>query len=117
MWEAGNVLSSIGAVILVIYLKRWSIGPLFAIEHFLENCGFRRLVKPLRTINKACNPAEEQGKQINLIKSWIDNREELNEIIQHELRLLDEKDALENPKGRDGIMNPDNQTSLKTVND
>lgn len=38
---------SVGAELLVIYLKRWSINFLFAIERSLEIRGFRRLVKLL----------------------------------------------------------------------
>lgn len=108
IWEPDEVLPPIVAVLILIYLKRWSIDPLFAIERFLEYCGFRRLVKPLRTINKACTPEDEQKKQMNPIKSWVEKKGELDEIIQHELRLLDEKDSLEkleNQKERDGSPN------------
>lgn len=102
-------------MLILIYLKRWSIDPLFTIERFLEYCGFRRLVKPLRTINKACTPEDEQKKQMNLIKSWVENKGELDEIIQHELRLLDEKDSLENQKERDGSLSPERKDSLRIV--
>ncbi|OJJ83498.1 uncharacterized protein ASPGLDRAFT_26402 [Aspergillus glaucus CBS 516.65] len=115
IWEPDEVLPPIVAVLILIYLKRWSIDPLFAIERFLEYCGFRRLVKSLRTINKACTPEDEQKKQMNLIKSCVENKGELDEIIQHELRLLDEKDSWENQKERDGSLNPEIKDSSRIV--
>lgn len=80
--------------LVCIVIKRLQINLVWELECYLEERGYKKLVKPIRAVNKAFTPPELKEIELQLIESWNDCRRELQEILQREIYLLEERDAL-----------------------
>lgn len=81
--------------LVCIMFKRLQINLVWKLECYLEEQGYKKLVKPIHVFNKAFTPPEQKEIELEIIESWKDSQRELHEILQHEIYLLEERDTLE----------------------
>ena len=53
-------------------MKRQKINLVWKLECYLEEQGYRKLVKPIRAVNKAFTPPEKKEIELQLIEAWND---------------------------------------------
>ena len=102
--------------LVCIVMKRQKINLIWKLECYLEEQGYRKLVKPIRAVNKAFTPPEKKEIELQLIEAWNDCQRELYEIVQREIYLLEERDALEK-QALISNLRPDEEASLTQIKD
>lgn len=91
-------------------MKRRRINLVWELELYLGDRGHRKLIKPVRAVNRAFTSRENMEREFKFIRDWKRKQKEIEAVLQREIYLLEEKDALDAAK-RDGL-SPDEKTAL-----
>ena len=95
-------------------IKRQRINLVWELECYLGNRGYRKLIKPVRAINRAFTPRERMEREIKFIRDWAQKRKEMERVFQREIYLLQEKDALDAAR-RDSLSADEKTASLSKI--
>ena len=91
-------------------MKRRRINLVWELELYLGDRGHRKLIKPVRAVNRAFTSRENMEREFKFIRDWKRKQKEIEAVLRREIYLLEEKDALDAAK-RDGL-SPDEKTAL-----
>lgn len=91
-------------------MKRRRINLVWELELYLGDRGYRKLIKPVRAVNRAFTRREKMEREFKFIRDWARKQKEIEAVLQQEIYLLEEKDALDAAK-RDSL-SPDEKTAL-----
>lgn len=95
-------------------IKRQRINLVWELDRYLGNQGYRKLIKPVRAINRAFTPRERMEREIKFIRDWAQKRKEMERVLQREIYLLQEKDALDAAR-RDSLSADEKTASLSKI--
>lgn len=75
---------------------------LLKLERYLGDRQYRKLIKPVRAINRALTPREKVEREQKFIRDWIRTQREIDGVLQREIYLLEEEEDL-NAARRNGV--------------
>lgn len=75
---------------------------LLKLERYLGDRQYRKLIKPVRAINRALTPREKMEREHKFIRDWIRTQREIDGVLQREIYLLEEEENL-NAARRNGV--------------
>lgn len=99
----------------IILLSRPGNRFLISIEFFFKCHGPSILLYPIRTINRALASPEDRQVQIEQINEWKAIVEKYYQIQQQELRLLDQRDILDERRNPTGSLSPVEEAEYQTI--
>lgn len=90
-----NLISAALLALIYFVCKKQHINPIWELEYYLFKCQkYRTLAKIVRAVNRSFTSAEKRQIQLDLIGGAKANIKEFHEILQREIYLLEEQDAL-----------------------
>ena len=110
-----NLISVALLALIYFVCEKQQINPIWELEYYLFKCQkYRTLAKVVRAVNRSFTSAERRQIQLDLIGCARTNIKEFHEILQREIYLLEEQDALKK-KALYTRLDQDEDTLLKKI--